>query len=102
MIKSMKCILFSFVATTAAAQYTGTYDSEYIRQLWGGCYRAAMTPGQYPSIATDLCDCVVDQTRQNYTKEELIGMTDRVAMFTRMTEICYEMLKWKYSEEKPV
>tara|TARA_R100000697_G_scaffold110867_1_gene127498 strand:- start:302 stop:610 length:309 start_codon:yes stop_codon:yes gene_type:complete len=102
MIKSMKCILFSFIATTAAAQYTGTYDSEYIRQLWNGCYQASLMTQQHPTIASVMCDCMVDQTRRTYTKQELIEMPERVKMFTRLTEICSELIKLRYGGAKPV
>tara|TARA_Y100001937_G_scaffold44131_1_gene62145 strand:+ start:250 stop:387 length:138 start_codon:yes stop_codon:yes gene_type:complete len=45
---------------------------------------------------------MVDQTRRTYTKQELIEMPERVKMFTRLTEICSELIKLRYGGAKPV
>ena len=98
----MKCILFSFVATTAAAQYTGTYDTHFIRSIWTGCYQGALSKHIDPGIAQQVCDCVIDETRKTYHQEDIDKMSHRIEIFTEMIGLCSEIIKWKYSKKKPV
>lgn len=102
MMKWMKSILFSLIATTAAAQYTGTYDTHFIRSLWTACYQGAISQHQHPALAQQVCDCVIDETRKTYHQEDIERMSDRINIFTEMIGLCSELIKWKYSEKKPV
>ena len=98
----MKCILFSVIATTAAAQYTGTYDTHFIRSIWTGCYQGALSQHQHPALAQQVCDCVIDETRKTYHQEDIEKMSHRIEIFTEMIGLCSEIIKWKYSKKKPV
>tara|TARA_S200002703_G_scaffold57229_1_gene49983 strand:+ start:140 stop:436 length:297 start_codon:yes stop_codon:yes gene_type:complete len=98
----MKSILFSFIATTAAAQYTGTYDTHFIRSIWTGCYQGALLKRIDPGVAQQVCDCVIDETRKTYHQEDIDKMSQRIEIFTEMIGLCSEIIKWKYSAKKPV
>ena len=102
MIKWMKCILFSLIATTAAAQYTGTHDTHFIRSMWTACYQGALSQHQHPTLAQQVCDCVMDETRKTYHQEDIEKMSHRIEIFTEMIGLCSEIIKWKYSKKKPV
>ena len=102
MSKWMKSILFSIIATTAAAQYTGTHDTHFIRSLWTACYQGAMSQHQHPALAQQVCDCVIDETRKTYHQEDVERMSDRIEIFAEMIGLCSEIIRWKYSKKKPV
>ena len=102
MMKWMKSILFSVIATTAAAQYTGTHDTHFIRSMWTACYQGAMSQHQHPALAQQVCDCVIDETRKTYHQEDIERMSDRIQIFAEMIGLCSEIIRWKYSKKKPV
>ena len=77
-----------------AREYTGTYDTAYIRGLWGACFYGTkqsnpLLGGYFTGV---FCDCVINKTRKQITRSELdlIPPEKRVELFTRYSEGCLE------------
>ena len=80
------------VVTTRANEtkpaFTGTYDTEYVRQLWAHCFNASLQKRMHPGAATAYCDCIVDTVRIKHTREQVDNMTGRVEMFRGYANEC--------------
>ena len=80
------------VVTTRANEtkpaFTGTYDTEYVRQLWAHCFNASLQKRMHPGAATAYCDCIVDTVRIKHTRTEVDNMTGRVEMFKGYANEC--------------
>ena len=68
--------------------FTGTYDTEYVRQLWAHCFNASLQKRMHPGAATAYCDCIVDTVRIKHTRTEVDNMTGRVEMFKGYANEC--------------
>ena len=55
-------------ANETQVTFTGTYDTEYVRQLWAHCFNASLQKRMHPGAATAYCDCIVDTVRIKHTK----------------------------------
>tara|TARA_R100000655_G_C2856454_1_gene170597 strand:- start:66 stop:479 length:414 start_codon:yes stop_codon:yes gene_type:complete len=75
-------------ANETEVRYTGTYDTEYVRQLWAHCYNAALQKRMHPGAATSYCDCIIDTVRKEHTRKEVDNMTGRVEAFTGYANEC--------------
>ena len=75
-------------ATETNPAFTGTYDTEYVRQLWAHCFNAALQKRMHPGQATAYCDCIVDEVRIKHTREQVDNMTGRVETFRGYANEC--------------
>lgn len=88
---SMLTLSVGYIHTRAnetEVRYTGTYDTEYVRQLWAHCYNAALRKRMHPGAATSYCDCIIDTVRIKLTRKELDNMTGRVETLTGYANEC--------------
>ena len=75
-------------ANETQVTFTGTYDTEYVRQLWAHCFNAALQKRMHPGQATAYCDCIVDEVRIKHTRTEVDNMTGRVETFRGYANEC--------------
>ena len=68
--------------------FTGTYDTEYVRELWAHCFNASLRKKMHPGAATAYCDCIIDTVRIKHTRIELDNMTGRVETFRGYANEC--------------
>ena len=77
-----------------AEDFTGTYDTSYIRGLWGACYygmkKSSPLLGDY--FTGVFCDCVINKTRERIvrSKLDLIPPQKRSELFSKYSEECFE------------
>ena len=77
-----------------AEEYTGTYDTAYIRGLWGACFYGTKKSnpllGDY--FTGVFCDCVINKTRKQITRSklDLIPPEKRSELFSRYSAGCFE------------
>ena len=68
--------------------FTGTYDTEYVRELWAHCFNASLRKKMHPGAATAYCDCIIDTVRIKHSRIELDNMTGRVETFRGYANMC--------------
>ena len=80
--------LAAILTKARAKDYTGTYDTPFIRGMWTSCYNGALTRRIHPATAAVYCDCVVDLIRERHTRQETDNMTNKVQVFTDYAGEC--------------
>ena len=75
-------------ANETEAEYTGTYETGYIRTLWAYCYNTSLQKRMHPAQATAYCDCIMNTIRAKHTWKELEGLTNRNELFTEYANEC--------------
>ena len=80
--------LAAILSKAKAEDFTGIYDTPFIRGMWTSCYNAAVSNRMHPSAAAVYCDCVTDLIRERHTREETDNMSDKVQVFTSYAGEC--------------
>lgn len=75
-------------ANETEAEYTGTYETGYIRTLWAYCYNTSLQKRMNPVQATVYCDCIINTIRVKHTWKELEALTNRNELFTEYAIDC--------------
>ena len=75
-------------ASESKAEYTGTYETGYIRTLWAYCYNTSLQKRMNPVQATVYCDCIMNTIRAKHTWKELEALTNRNELFTEYAVNC--------------
>ena len=78
----------AILSKAQASEYTGTYDTPFIRGMWTSCYNGAVSRRVHPAAAAVYCDCVTDLIRERHTREETDNMTDKVQVFKSYAGEC--------------
>ena len=87
-------ISISFIACTPKkTDPLNGYTTGYTRGLWTVCFNAhaRRNPLIHPNAFIPICDCVVDETRRDFSKYELDEKKkgDMIPYFTKKTEFCF-------------
>jgi len=76
--------------------YTGTFSVQMIRTMWRACFQGASLANPItPHFNADLCDCVINKTREKYTVDDVqkykgIKMQNN---YTKMANDCKVILE---------
>ena len=75
MDKFLSVVLFLVFLNTpllGSNTYTGTFSVQMIRTMWRACFQGASLANPItPHFNADLCDCVINKTREKYTVDDV-------------------------------
>lgn len=89
-MKKLILVLFFTASSLFADNFTGTFKTNYIRTMWSVCFDTTMKvqPHANPLLEIEICDCILDITRERFTFEVLNSRDNNSQWFTQATHLC--------------
>ena len=103
MIKNISILfltLFLIGCTTPEKpRFSGDHTTNQIRGMWFLCFQKhrQLEPYMNPAVHVEICDCVIDRSRESYGAKEYNGADNLTQFFSKQVSFC----AYKYRNTVP-